>query len=61
MATTEVLVDSNVVLDVVTRDAVWLDWSLGQLKAAALQSTLIVNGIVFAEVSSRYTRLEEVR
>jgi predicted nucleic acid-binding protein len=54
------IVDSNVILDVVTADPNWYDWSVGQLNAAALRGSLIVNDIVFAEVSSRYDRVERV-
>lgn len=57
---TEVFVDSNVILDVVTKDPNWLEWSVGQLNMLSLESKLIANSIVFAEVSSRYRRLEEV-
>lgn len=57
---TEVFVDSNVILDLVTNDPVWLRWSLSQLDRLALDARLIVNDIVFAEVSSRYPSFEGV-
>lgn len=57
---TDVIVDSNVILDVVTADPTWLAWSVGHLNALSLRSRLIVNAIVFAEVSARYSTPEEV-
>ena len=55
-----VLVDSNVILDVVTEDAKWFDWSSEALENAAQRSPLIINPIIFAEVSVRFTRIEEL-
>jgi len=55
-----VLVDSNVILDVVTEDAKWFDWSSEALENAAQRSPLIINPIIFAEVSLRFTRIEEL-
>lgn len=55
---TEVIVDSNIVLDVVTRDPTWLPWSLNQLNRHALGGKLIINDIVFAEISVRFPDFE---
>ena len=55
-----VLVDSNVILDVVTEDAKWFDWSSEALENAAQRSPLIINAIIFAEVSVRFSRIEEL-
>lgn len=52
------LVDTNVLLDVVTDDSVWADWSLSQLEQAALTGPLAINDIVYAELSVRYDRIE---
>ena len=54
------LVDSNVVLDVVTRDPRWLSWSLAHLETAGAQGELVINDIVYAEISIGYERVEEV-
>jgi hypothetical protein len=54
-----ILVDSNVLLDLVTDDPVWADWSTRQLRAAATDE-LAVNEIVFAELSVRYTSIDGV-
>jgi predicted nucleic acid-binding protein len=49
-----VLVDSNVLLDVATRDPAWLDWSRETLRRLADETELVINEIVFAEVSVGY-------
>ena len=41
-----VLVDSNVLLDVLTADPAWGEWSAAALAAAADESTLAINPIV---------------
>jgi len=55
-----VLVDSNVLLDVLTEDPVWYAWSLATLAAAADQSSLAINPLVYAEVSIGFERIEEL-
>jgi predicted nucleic acid-binding protein len=52
------LVDSNVILDVITRDPEWSAWSESALKQAAERSNLAINAIVFAEVSLKFDRIE---
>lgn len=54
------LVDTNVLLDVVTSDPRWVDWSQRQLEKLALQTRLIVNPVVYAELSIGFRQLEEV-
>ena len=57
---TTVLVDSNVLLDVLTEDAEWYDWSAEALRREADQSVLVINPIIYAEVSIRFDRIEEL-
>ena len=52
------LVDTNVLLDIITRDPKWLSWSEVALREAAERSTLAINPIVFAEVSMKFDRIE---
>jgi predicted nucleic acid-binding protein len=52
------LVDSNVLLDVLTRDPAWSEWSLGALDAAAITGPLLINDIIYAEISSRFVAIE---
>jgi len=54
------LVDTNVLFDVVTNDPIWADWSLRQLEIRALRGRLVVNPVVYAELSVGYQSIEEV-
>ncbi len=55
-----VLVDSNVLLDVLTEDEEWLGWSSEALASCAEEATLAINPIIYAEVSIRFERIEEL-
>ena len=52
------LVDSNVLLDVVTRTPTWWEWSLKQIENAALYGPLLINDVVYAEISTRYPSVD---
>lgn len=52
------LVDSNVLLDILTEDPTWEDWSTGALADAAEAGPLYINPIVYSEVSIRFTTVE---
>ena len=54
------LVDTNVLIDLVTEDAQWADWSERQLEKLALHARLIVNPVVYAELSIGFRTIEEV-
>jgi predicted nucleic acid-binding protein len=54
------LVDSNVLLDVVTDGQAWADWSQSQLERAALVGPLVINDIIYAEISVRFATVEAV-
>lgn len=56
----EVLVDTNVLLDVVTDDATWVDWSQRQLETWALRGSLVINSVIYAELSIGFDRIEEL-
>ncbi|MGH7282170.1 MAG: type II toxin-antitoxin system VapC family toxin [Polyangiaceae bacterium] len=53
------LVDTNVLLDLITRDPRWHAWSEGALRTAADHSTLAINLIIFAEVCVNFDRIED--
>ena len=58
---TAILVDSNVILDVLTEDPTWFDWSAQQLANCANQGDdLIINPIIFAEVSVGFNQPDEL-
>lgn len=54
------LVDSNVILDVLTEDEDWWDWSSSRLAESASDGMLVINPIIYAEVSARFERIEEL-
>ena len=54
------LVDSNVLLDVLTEDEDWLEWSSGELARAADEGPLFINAVIYAEVSVRFSRIEDL-
>lgn len=53
-----ILVDTSVLLDVLKGDPHWADWSQTALEAAASRDELVINDIVYAELSTRYVRIE---
>jgi predicted nucleic acid-binding protein len=55
-----ILVDTNVLLDLVTDDPRWGDWSQHQLEAASLQGPLAINDVVYAELAIGYARIESL-
>ena len=54
------LVDSNVLLDVATNDPTWALWSSQALEAAANESPLAINALIYAEISIGYQRVEDL-
>jgi hypothetical protein len=56
----QVLVDSNVLLDILADDPVWFDWSSKQVSRCAENSILVINPIIYAEVSIGFNRVEEL-
>jgi predicted nucleic acid-binding protein len=57
---TAVLIDANVLLDVMTEDGRWLAWSAEAMGRAADRHRLVINPVIYAEVSIRYSRIEEL-
>ncbi len=54
------LVDSNVILDVFTEDAAWLDWSAAMLERAVAEGPVIINPLVYAEVATHFAGIEDL-
>ncbi|MBI3491865.1 MAG: type II toxin-antitoxin system VapC family toxin [Acidobacteria bacterium] len=54
------LVDSNVLFDFLTEDDEWCDWSSSMIKQAADGGTLVINPVIYAEVSVRYERMDDL-
>jgi predicted nucleic acid-binding protein len=57
---TAVLIDSNVLLDIITEDPCWARRSAETIEIAANQFRLIINPVIYAEVSVCYSRIEEL-
>jgi len=57
---TAILVDANVLLDVMTEDVNWFAWSSQAIERAANRYRLVINPIIYAEVSIRYSRIEDL-
>lgn len=55
-----VLLDSNVVLDVVTADPVWASWSKEMIARAQAQGALAINDVIYAEISIRFGDARDV-
>ncbi len=54
------LVDSCVLLDVITGDQRWADWSAGQIASAMDAGRVVINPLIYAEVSVGYQTIEEL-
>jgi len=57
---TAVLIDSNVLLDLMSEDARWFSWSAAAVERAADSFRLVINPVIYAEVSARYSRVEDL-
>jgi hypothetical protein len=55
-----VLVDSNVLLDVLTEDPTWFKWSSETLRIVGDSSELFINPIIYSEVSVRFDSIEDI-
>ncbi|NLD70962.1 MAG: type II toxin-antitoxin system VapC family toxin [Limnobacter sp.] len=52
------LVDTNVLLDVLEDDADWVEWSLRQLRMQAQVHELLVNPVIYAELSLAFVSVQ---
>lgn len=57
---TPVLIDSNVIFEIFGESPEWRDWSELALEQAAANGPVLVNPIIYAEISARFERAEEV-
>jgi predicted nucleic acid-binding protein len=55
-----ILVDTIVLLDVLQDDPKWAAWSQGQLESAALTHRLVINPVIYSELSMAFERIEEL-
>jgi predicted nucleic acid-binding protein len=57
---TGALVGSHVLLDLMSADAAWFSWSAAAVQTAADQFKLVINPVIYAEVSVRFSRIEDL-
>jgi predicted nucleic acid-binding protein len=55
-----ILVDTNVLIDLSSNEPIWADWSQGQLEVAARRDRLVINDVVYAELSVGYQLIADV-
>lgn len=55
-----VLVDSNVLLDLITEDPNWFEWSARSIEQAGERYRLVINPVVYSEVSTDFASIEEL-
>jgi predicted nucleic acid-binding protein len=54
------LVDTNVLLDVLTNDPTWLPWSVSSLRIRANTGPLLINEIIYAEMAGHVSTESEL-
>ena len=54
------LVDTNVLLDLFTNDPIWADWSAREFRILSAQEALVVNPVVYAELSVGFDRIGDL-
>jgi predicted nucleic acid-binding protein len=52
------IVDTNVLVDVLQDDAQWADWSVGQLRAQSKVHDLVINPVIYAELSLMFESVD---
>ncbi|ABE04574.1 hypothetical protein A3306_07315 [Rickettsia bellii] len=55
-----ILVDSNIILDILTFDPNWYEWSSNKIKLLSQSHELIINDIIYTEISIGFKRIEEL-
>jgi len=54
------LVDTNVIVDILSRDPTWFDWSAAILDRCATEGQLAINPIIYAELAVGFERIEDL-
>ena len=54
------LVDTNVLLDVLEDDRAWADWSARQLRAQSQVHELVINPVIYSELSLAFDSVKAV-
>jgi hypothetical protein len=54
------IVDTNVLIDVFEDDPDWSDWSVGRLREHSVVRALVINPIIYAELSMAFSKIEKL-
>jgi predicted nucleic acid-binding protein len=57
---TAVMIDSNVLLDILAKDPLWYAWSAATVESVADRFRLVINAVIYSEVSVHYSRIEDL-
>ena len=49
-----ILVDSNIWIDLIQKDPVWLNWSLAEVQKVRAQKRAVINPVIYAELAPTY-------
>lgn len=55
-----VLVDTNVLLDIVSNDPIWLEWSITRVREALGSGAVVIDAVIYAELSVGLDSVEAV-
>jgi predicted nucleic acid-binding protein len=55
-----IVIDTNILVDVFARDRVWEDRSLAAIEFAAARERLVINDIVYAELSPGFATMSDL-
>jgi len=56
----DILVDSNVLLDILTVDSLWFEWSSTALVQHGEDNVFVINPVIYAEISIRFDSIEDL-
>lgn len=56
---TATLVDSSILIDIANADRVWTEWSAAALRDCRSSGELVINAIIYSEVSSAFEKIED--
>ena len=54
------MIDSNVLLDILAKDPAWYSWSAAAVESAGDRFRLVINAVIYSEVSVRYSQIEDL-
>jgi predicted nucleic acid-binding protein len=55
------MVDSNVIIDIITRDKKWYSWSAEMVAKYCEKYKLFINPVIFGEVSVNFSKIEDLK